>query len=166
MAPGRLDVSARMASSTDLVLLAELLGEGVTAATQYRGSDLWLVEHAPHAPFDAYLRSVVDDPTRQVLAGCVDDVPVGVLLVDRRLLPDQRSMGRISFVYVHSEARSIGVGEALVHAALRWAREQGCVGMDGVAFPGDRETKNLYERAGLTARAIVVHRSFRDAGPW
>jgi GNAT superfamily N-acetyltransferase len=150
----------------DLGLLAELVEEGVAAAAQYRGSDLWLVEEGPQAPFDAYLRSVVDDPNQQVLAGCVDDVPVGVLLVDRRLLPDQRSMGRIAFVYVHPEARAIGVGEALVDATLRWAREQGCVGVDGLAFPGDRETKNLYERAGLTARAIVVHRSFGDTGPW
>src|SRR5262245_22186435 len=144
MAPGGLEVSARPASPMDIVPLAELVGEGVAAAAQYRGSDLWLVEEGPHAPFETYLHSVADDPMRQALAGCVDDVPVGVMLVERRLLPDQRWMGRISFVYVHPHARAIGVGEVLVDAALVWAREQGCVGIDGVAFPGDRETKNLY----------------------
>jgi len=93
---------------------------------------------------------------------------VGVLLADRRRLRDGRDIARITFVFVHPEARGIGIGAALVELAEAWAQAGGCSGVDGLALPGDRETKNLYERAGLTARAIVVHRSFvsRDAsGP-
>jgi hypothetical protein len=28
--------------------------------------------------------------------------------------------------------------------------------LEGTALPGDRDTKNLYERAGVVARKIVV----------
>ena len=31
--------------------------------------------------------------------------------------------------------------------------------LEGEALPGDRETKNLYERAGITARLITVSKS-------
>ena len=39
------------------------------------------------------------------------------------------------------------------------ARQAGAEGIDSLALPGDRATKNFFERFGLTARAIVVHRS-------
>ena len=66
-----------------------------------------------------------------------------------------------SFVFVDPRARDVGVGEALIGAATTWALASGCVGLDGLALPGDRHTKNLYERSGLTARLITVHRDLR-----
>ena len=36
---------------------------------------------------------------------------------------------------------------------------QGCFGVDSLALPGDRHTKNFFESFGLVARAIIVHRS-------
>lgn len=39
------------------------------------------------------------------------------------------------------------------------ATAAGCLGIDALALPGNRETKNFFEASGLTARAIVVHRS-------
>ena len=41
---------------------------------------------------------------------------------------------------------------------VAWAHERGCVGIDALRLPGNRDTKNFFERFGLTARAIVVHR--------
>ena len=41
------------------------------------------------------------------------------------------------------------------------ARAADAVGIDALALPGDRETKNFFETFGLKARAIVVHRSLR-----
>jgi GNAT superfamily N-acetyltransferase len=146
-------------------LLALLLREGVEEASRQRGSDLWLAEHAPAAPFDATVSAHLRRTEELVASGCVDDVPVGVLLADRRLLHDERRIARITFVFVHPEAREIGIGAALVALAESWALAVGCAGVDGLALPGDRQTKNLYERAGLTARAIVVHRSFQLPGP-
>lgn len=62
----------------------------------------------------------------------------------------------IEWVYVIDEAREIGCGDALIDAAFQHARSSGARRLEGLALPGDRETKNLYERAGITAKAIVV----------
>jgi GNAT superfamily N-acetyltransferase len=59
-------------------------------------------------------------------------------------------------VYVEPEARELGFGDALLEAARQEAQRHGCSALEGFALPGDRETKNLYERAGITARKIIV----------
>ena len=43
-------------------------------------------------------------------------------------------------------------------AVLAWARERGCIGIDSLALPGNRDTKNFFETFGFTARLLVVHR--------
>jgi GNAT superfamily N-acetyltransferase len=59
-------------------------------------------------------------------------------------------------VFVHPEAREIGFGDELLAAAVAAARRAGARLLEGEALPGDRDTKNLYERAGITARLITV----------
>lgn len=59
-------------------------------------------------------------------------------------------------VVVHPDARGVGIGAALLDAIRSTARTEGYDRIDAVALPGDRDTKNLYERAGLTARLIVA----------
>ncbi|MEY2582674.1 MAG: hypothetical protein QOE09_2523 [Ilumatobacteraceae bacterium] len=59
-------------------------------------------------------------------------------------------------VYVEPEARELGFGDGLLDAARQEAQRHGCSALEGFALPGDRETKNLYERAGITARKIIV----------
>jgi hypothetical protein len=38
---------------------------------------------------------------------------------------------------------------------------RGCVGVDAFALPGHRAAKNFFEESGFSARAIVMHHSFR-----
>lgn len=52
--------------------------------------------------------------------------------------------------------REVGFGDWLLEAALAGARLHGCEVLEGTALPGDRATKNLYERAGIKARKITV----------
>jgi GNAT superfamily N-acetyltransferase len=157
------EVSARGATEADLPALAMLVAEGLAAVAPQRGAELWLLEQAPTLPVDVgVLRAIQAEGA--AVAGCVGEVPVGVLLLDQRDLANGRRIGRITFVFVHPDARGIGVGESMVDEALTWAAGAGCSGLDALALPGDRETKNLYERSGLTARAIVVHRDLRP-GP-
>jgi GNAT superfamily N-acetyltransferase len=59
-------------------------------------------------------------------------------------------------VFVTAPARQVGIGDALINASKDAARQRGCVRIDALSLPGDRETKNLYERNGLTARLIVA----------
>ena len=82
----------------------------------------------------------------------IDDVVVGYLVAD--LGPDH--VVRIDQVWVTPEARELGFGDELLATAIATARTRGAVAVEGQALPGDRETKNLYERAGIVARLIVT----------
>ena len=53
----------------------------------------------------------------------------------------------------------MGVGEAMMDLLVERARAAEAVGIDALALPGDRHTKNFFETFGLTARAILVHRA-------
>jgi len=69
-------------------------------------------------------------------------------------------------VYVLPDVRELGYGDALLEAATAAAVEAGAHVLEGTALPGDRDTKNLYERAGITARLIIVSRPLREvSGP-
>ena len=56
-------------------------------------------------------------------------------------------------VFVHPDARQLGFGDALLAEAIRVGRGRGASMVEAETLPGDRDLKNLYERAGVTARA-------------
>src|SRR5690606_37811496 len=99
---------------------------------------------------------VVAVPPRVFLA-TLDDHIVGYLLLGSRDVAEGR-VAVIEQVYITPEAREIGFGDWLVEAATEQARADGAVAIEAEPLPGDRELKNLYERAGITARKLVVYR--------
>lgn len=94
--------------------------------------------------------AAVAEPDR-VWVGTIDEVVVGYLE-----LIIAGDVAEVRQVWVHPEARELGLGDSLLGHAMEAARRRGCVVLEGTALPGDRDTKNLYERAGITARKIVV----------
>lgn len=93
-------------------------------------------------------------PDRTLLVGEFEGATVG--LAAGRL--GERGLGKVDCCYVRPEARQVGVGAALVEALTAWFRDAGCTGVDALALPGDRDTKQLFESAGFTARLLVLHR--------
>lgn len=91
----------------------------------------------------------------------VDDVVVGYL-VGRVDVDGRGRVFVVERVFVLEEARGLGCGDDLLAAAIDHAIAQDCEYVEGTALPGDRETKNLYERAGVTARSITVSRRLSD----
>ena len=89
----------------------------------------------------------------------IDTAVVGYAACHVEPLHDGRAIARITDLYVLPDARKVGVGEAMMVTLEEWARERSLVGLDAVALPGDRDTKNFFETFGLVARAIQVHRS-------
>ncbi len=85
----------------------------------------------------------------------IDDVIVGYITVLLTQVLGDR-IATVARVYVTARARRVGVGDALIAFAKNTAREQKCNRIDALALPGDRDTKNLYERNGITARLIVA----------
>jgi GNAT superfamily N-acetyltransferase len=96
-----------------------------------------------------------------VFVGTIDGVPVGYLLLSQVIAG---STARVEQVWVSPEAREIGFGDDLLAAATDLARSGGASAIEAEALPGDRDTKNLYERAGVTARKLVVWKALGPAG--
>jgi len=100
----------------------------------------------------ADLEALVNSANGSWLVALVQDEHVGVARFANPAIP--RPV--IYLVAVHPKARGLGVGANLVDEFRRLCREAGEFHVDAYALPGDRATKNLYERAGLTARMIIA----------
>ena len=147
------DEAARRAVPADRADVERLLLQARAALVGQRGAEQWLATDAPAVP------SATELTTAQWYVGTLDDVVVGAQLVVPRRWPDGRVVLEIRFLYVEPEARELGVGEALVDAVLADARATGAFAVESTALPGDRDLKNLFERFGLVARAITVHKA-------
>ena len=140
----------RSARDSDAEVVGSLCTAAESAMSGFRGGDVLRNEttvpsFAPNSPDRVWLVAEIDGCVIGVLTARKED---DTLVIDR--------------VYVDPSARSHGAGDALVVALLNSARSHGVVRVDGWALPGDRETKNLYERNGMTARAIIASRSVND----
>src|SRR5947207_670177 len=110
-------------------------------------------------PRPASLGDAIEDGAVETLVGTIDDVIVGYAVARVQELPDGGRLARLTDIYVQPEAREVGIGELLLDTVLAWAAEGGCFGVDSIVLPGNRETKNFFESAGMVARAIIVHRA-------
>ena len=137
---------ARDDDASELVLLEQ---EARAALVDTRGGSRWLEEHPVVG--DGW-QTLLTRPDVSVLLAELDDVPTGFMV----LVAGDDRIARIDQVWVTPLARGVGYGDTMMEAALETARSRACVRIEGEALPGDRETKNLYERAGITARLIVV----------
>ena len=81
---------------------------------------------------------------------------IGEVLVGYLAMSAAGTIARIDEVFVAPQARENGFGDALLALALERARATGVSTLEGESLPGDRDTKNLYERAGIKARLITV----------
>lgn len=129
-----------VADRDDVRLLVE---EARASAGNFRGGDvLW-----------EYLDQI-DLSTLLGRVAVANDQTCGVVLWS-----STRDVLTVEVLFVEESARGIGIGESLVNATLEEARAQGCRRIAGRALPGDRETKNVYERTGLVSQVITVGRN-------
>jgi GNAT superfamily N-acetyltransferase len=147
-----IDPGVRAADGADVRALAELEAEARAGLVDARGGRRWLEEHPPIG--GAWPQAVVERTVfLAVLPAAPEPLPVGYLVLDVG-----GAVAHIDQVYVTPGARELGFGDTLLEAAVDAARRAGADVLEGHALPGDRETKNLYERAGITARLITVSR--------
>lgn len=155
---------ARLATADDAAVVAALAQQGIAELTGLRGGSVWSRREAHAEPLDGAIAAAVSgtDPSVLAVVGTVDDTVVGYGLMRLETLHDGRPLAVVSDLYVDPEARAIGIGEAMMDLIIVRAREAGAVGVDAIALPGDRHTKNFFETFGLTARAILVHKSLEQ----
>jgi len=137
------------ADDGDVAQLELLEREAREALVGQRGGDRWLVEHPA---VGAHWRERCS--SADVWVAHIDDVVVGYMVAEL----GEDLIVRIDQVWVSPLAREVGFGDALLEHAIASARERGAIGVEGESLPGDRQTKNLYERAGIVARLITTYR--------
>ena len=150
-----IDPDVRPARPGDAAELASLEATARAALHDARGGVRWLEEHPVIGA-----EWVPTIELRHVLVAELAGAPP--LIVGYLVLDVTGDVATVDQVYVLPAARELGFGDALLEEATGLARQLGARLLEGQALPGDRETKNLYERAGITARLITVSRRLTD----
>ena len=138
-----IDPVVRELAAADEAVVRELAEVARESIREARGGARWIETH----PLPDWT-----NPDLSVLVADLDGVVVGYLV--GRLSSGDVLM--VDEVFVLEEARELGFGDALVEEIQQIGRRRGARRMEAEALPGDRDTKNLWERAGITARLITV----------
>lgn len=153
--------AARRAELDDLAAIAELARAARDELAVQRGGEVWRAQVGRADPVEAALgeQLTAAEGSGCAVVGTVDGIVVGYGVSALEHLGDGSVLAVVSDLYVSPPARGIGIGEAMMDLLVGHARAAGARGIDALALPGDRATKNFFETFGLKARAIVVHRS-------
>ncbi len=141
-----IDPDVRPAVPEDAAQLAWLEDEARARLADQRGGARWLATHPARG--GGWVATLDADA---VFVAHIGEVNIGYLV-----LVTTGPIAVVDDVYVTPQAREVGFGDELLAAALDRARASGCELLEGSSLPGDRDTKNLYERAGIKARLITV----------
>jgi GNAT superfamily N-acetyltransferase len=151
--------ACRPAVEADLPRLAELAEAAVAELREGRGGAVWSRHEARVPPFEPTLRQELASDDHHVVVGTLDGVVMGYGVARTEELADGGRLGVVTDLYTEPGCRELGIGETTMDRLVAWCTERGCFGVDSLALPGDRHTKNFFESFGLVARAIIVHRS-------
>lgn len=141
-----IDPLVRRAAPADADQLRQLESVARGFLVDQRGGRRWLDTHPDRG--ETWPSTI---GSAHVFVGEIDDVIVGYLVAsvtDDVIVVDE--------VFVLVEARELGFGDALLAEAIEAGRQAGLRLLEGEALPGDRDTKNLYERSAIKARLITV----------
>jgi len=130
-------IFVRQATPSDAGDVSEHQRLAAQEALQYRGS-------AMSQPLESI-------NTLQFVAG-VGTTVMGSLIATQQS-PENWT---IESVFVLTTCREIGIGDTLVVTCLAELSQRNAVWVQSRALPGDRATKNLFERHGLVAQTIIV----------
>ncbi len=151
--------AARPATVEDIPAVARLARAGIAELAPTRGGAVWAAQEARPEPIEEDLARLLGADDIRFVAGTIDGVVVGYAVARLERLADGSLLGVITDIYVDPGARGVGLGEAMIGDLMTWCRSCGCFGMDAMALPGHRLTKNFFEESGFTARKIVMHHS-------
>ena len=151
--------AVREAVPTDAQRYADLEDELLAALMVQRGGALAFepADRSDESP--ASLAALLEDRSHLVVMGTLDSVVTGFAHSHVVDLDGHGRRGVLDACYVEPEARGVGLGRLLLDTTVDWLRRRGCLGVDGMALPGDRGAKNFYEAAGFKARLLTMHRS-------
>ena len=145
---------ARPAAEADRTTCVRLVTSALSHAASMRGGPALIGGRTAE---DLLARWAGDSEPVGLFVGEFEGAVVGVLAVTAPGA-DASRRGRVECCYVEDAARGLGVGTALMDAAVTWCISTGCTEVDALALPGDRATKQRLEAAGFTARLLTLSR--------
>ena len=148
--------------AADVPRLAELNRAVIDELAPMRGGAVWKAREARQEPVEEALAGLLEDPDMRVVVATIDGFVVGYAVARLEHLADGSVLGVIDDIFVEEGARMVGLGELMIGDLMRWCEERKCIGMDAMALPGHRATKNFFEESGFTARQLVMHNRFED----
>ncbi len=149
---------ARLAVPGDVPRLVEMARSLRRELEGTRGGSVWAAREARTEPLEDAFAALVESDGTRVVTGTIDGEVVGFATAVVEELNDGRRLGVVVEIYVEPGARAVGVGEAMIDDLVAHLGASGCTGIDALALPGHRATKNFFEDSGFTARALVMHR--------
>ncbi len=165
------DLRVRPADVSDLDALVEMAQKARVEQREFRGGERFVVPETAdelRTRFQSAISAMSDAPIvrhevqQMMWVAEFADVLCGYALAQRRDDRQQRSVVTVTELFTDQDFRAVGAGESLVSAALAWAMTIDADSIDAYALPGARETKNLFERMGMTARLRTVSKELRD----
>lgn len=120
-----------------------------------RGGELLLDHDWAGVAASERLAHAASDPDQRILVGRIDGVVVGYG-VARGSEQGSVRLAMIDELYVHPDARGIGVAAAILSEVRAWAVETACVAIESQVLPGNRDAKNFFERVGMKTRQMRV----------
>ena len=151
---------ARLAIIEDLPVVLPILDEVRSEMRPNRGGDVFFVREVGPRAAAGDLESAVGADDSVAVVGTFDDVVFGAAVASVETLDDGRRIGMLHTFVVQPEAREVGIGRAMMDLMIEELQRRGCVGIDSMALPGDRDSKNFFESFGLKARLLTVHLAF------
>jgi L-amino acid N-acyltransferase YncA len=156
-------ITVRPARNDDIPRLVELYHEMEPEQTARK--PVWALTDGLDERFDlAFFHALTHDES-WLWIGEIDDVPVGFIWFTIEPMLERAHgsrIGRVRLIYTEPPARGVGVGHAMLEAALGELREAGIRHFDAPVGPGQRASKNFFEAHGFAARSIIMHHEDED----
>ena len=136
-------VTVRQATNEDSVRISELRASLRAEIFRFRGGSLlWEDKH-----------ELPDMNQTMVYVADVGDYVIGFMVLALR-----GDLLEVFEIHVDTECRGVGAGDAMVGKAMELARDNSATALIADALPGDRDTKNLFERSGLISQRLQMRR--------
>ena len=116
-----------------------------------KGGSLWSEREALPEPLDASYAALLNRDDARVVVGTIDDVVLGYAAVTIETMRSGERLGVLTDLFVEPGAREVSIGDTMIADVIAFCVEHGCVGVDAIALPGHRATKNFFETHTFTA---------------
>jgi GNAT superfamily N-acetyltransferase len=148
---------SRPAGEHDIASIVELAAAMRAELAAIRGGSLWVEREAWPEPLEDSYRALLARDDAHVVVGTIDNVVLGFGAVVVERLRSGANLGVVTDLFVDEGAREVGVGEGIIGDLIAFCVERECIGIDAIALPGHRATKNFFEEHHFTARALTMH---------